>query len=103
MSKSLLKTQKGICFRCGRYGITERHHIMQGVANRKLSEQDGLWVYLCPYCHNIPPRGVHFDAQAMKRLRQVGQKAYEEKMAQNGLNEAEAREAFMKRYGKNYL
>jgi len=51
----------------------------------------------------IPPRGVHFDAQAMKRLRQIGQKAYEKKMAQNGLNEAEARQAFIDRYGKNYL
>ena len=103
MSKSILNTQKHICYRCGKYGQTERHHLIGGTANRKLSEEDGLWVYLCRECHNIPPRGVHFDAQAMKRLRQVGQRAYEEKMAQNGLNEAEARQAFMDRYGKNYL
>lgn len=102
MSKSILDTRKGICFLCGQYGMTETHHIF-GAANRRLSDEDGLVVYLCPYCHNIPPNGVHFDAQAMKRLRQVGQKAYEDKMAQNGLNKAEAREAFMQRYGKNYL
>ena len=102
MNKSILDTRKGICFRCGKYGMTEMHHIFGG-PNRRLSDQDGLFVYLCAYCHNIPPRGVHFDAQAMIRLRQIGQEAYEKKMAENGLNEAEAREAFMKRYGKNYL
>lgn len=103
MAKSLLDTQKGKCFRCGRYGITERHHICGGTANRKLSEQDGLWVYLCPDCHNIPPNGVHFNAQNALWLHRVGQKAYEEKMAQNGANAVEARQAFMARYGKNYL
>lgn len=103
MSKSILDTQKGKCFLCGQYGITEAHHIFGG-PNRRLSDEDGLVVYLCPYCHNIPPRGVHFDAQAMKRLRQVGQKAYENRLVKyEGYPEFEARVAFMKRYGKNYL
>ena len=103
MSKSLLNTQKGICYRCGRYGITERHHVFFGTANRKLSEQDGLWAYLCPDCHNRPPNGVHFNPQTALWLHRIGQEAYEKKMAQNGLNEAEARQKFMERYGKNYL
>ena len=103
MSKSLLDTQKGICFRCGRYGITERHHVFGGVANRRLSEQDGLWVYLCPDCHNIPPNGVHFNPKNALWLHRIGQEAYEKKMVQNGLNADEARRAFMQRYGKNYI
>ena len=103
MSKSLLNTQKGICFRCGRYTITERHHIFGGVANRRLSEQDGLWVYLCTGCHNIPPNGVHFNPNTALWLHRIGQEAYEKKMAQNGLNAVEARRAFMQRYGKNYI
>lgn len=103
MSRSLLDTQKGVCFRCGRYGPTEKHHIMQGTANRKLSEQDGLWVYLCPDCHNRPPNGVHFNAKRMQWLRQIGQKEYEKVIAVNGMSEEEARKAFMERYGKNYL
>ncbi len=103
MSKSLLDTQKGKCFRCGRYTITERHHIFGGVANRRLSEQDGLWVYLCTGCHNIPPNGVHFNPNTALWLHRIGQEAYEKKMAQNGLNAEEARQAFMQRYGKNYI
>lgn len=103
MSKSLLDTQKGKCFRCGRYTITERHHIFGGVANRRLSEQDGLWVYLCTGCHNIPPNGVHFNPQTALWLHRIGQEAYEKKMAENGLNAEEARRAFMQRYGKNYI
>lgn len=103
MSKSILDTQKGKCFRCGRYTITERHHIFGGVANRRLSEQDGLWVYLCTGCHNIPPNGVHFNPKTALWLHRIGQEAYEKKMAQNGLSADEARQAFMQRYGKNYI
>ena len=86
---------------CGRYGQTEKHHIMQGTANRKLSEQDGLWVYLCPACHNRPPNGVHFNKENMEWLHKLGQKAYE--LSRCDLTAEEARQAFMERYGKNYL
>ena len=48
MSKSMFDTKKGTCFICGCHGYTEKHHIFGGVANRRLSEADGLWVYLCP-------------------------------------------------------
>ena len=103
MSKSILDTQKGVCFICGRYGFTEKHHIMQGVANRRLSEEDGLCVYLCFDHHNRPPDGVHFNKENMLRLHQTGQKAYENKLIEDGMSEEEARKAFMERYGKNYL
>lgn len=101
MSKSLLDTKKGVCFMCGRYGPTEVHHIFGGVANRKLSEQDGIWVYLCPDCHNRPPNGVHFNKENMEWLHKLGQKAYE--LSRCDLTAEEARTAFMERYGKNYL
>jgi hypothetical protein len=103
MSKSLLNTQKGICFICGRYGQTDRHHLFFGTANRRLSEEDGLWVYLCPSCHNRPPNGAHFNPNTALFLHKVGQQAYEEKAAKNGADKAEARQKFMERYGKNYL
>ena len=104
MSKSILDTQKGVCFMCGKYGPTEKHHIMQGTANRKLSEQDGLWVYLCPDCHNRPPNGVHFNPNNMKRLHMAGQSRWEMvKIIQDGMTDEEVRTAFMERYGKNYL
>lgn len=103
MSKSILNTQKYICYRCGRYGPTEKHHIMSGTANRRLAEEDGLYVYLCHTCHNEPPNGVHFNRNTMDWLHKVGQEAYEGKMIQEGFSPSEARERFMKRYGKNWL
>lgn len=95
MSKSILDTQKGVCFRCGRYGPTDKHHIFGGSANRRLSEEDGLWVYLCRECHNQPPKGAHFNPQTALWLHRIGQEAYEREIG--------TREGFMQRYGKNYL
>lgn len=103
MSDSKLITQKGICYRCGRYGVTEKHHIMQGVANRKLSEEDGLYVYLCHSCHNEPPDGAHFSKITMGWLHRIGQRAFEDELIENGASPDEARQRFMERYGKNYL
>lgn len=100
--KSALNTQKGICYRCGRYGPTERHHIFGG-ANRRHAETDGLWLYLCPDCHNRPPQGAHFNKATMEWLHKVGQETYEGQQIKNGLTPKEARERFMRRYGKNYL
>ena len=93
MSDSLLDTQKYICYRCGRYGPTEKHHIFGG-ANRKHSEADGLFVFLCRACHNLPPEGAHFNKDTAEWLHRAGQTAYEQ---------THTRTEFMKRYGRNYL
>ena len=90
------------CFLCGRYAYTERHHIF-GAANRKLSEQDGLVVDLCHDCHNRPPNGVHFNKERMDALRRYGQTVYENNLVADGKTGQEARTAFIKRYGKNYI
>ena len=101
--KSIMGTQKGFCYMCFRYTPTEKHHIFGGTANRRLSEEDGLWVYLCQECHNIPPRGVHFNPYRREWLQKAGQRAYENNLIAKGMPPAEARAAFMQRYGKNYL
>ena len=90
------------CFLCGRYAYTERHHIF-GAANRKLSEQDGLVVDLCHPCHNEPPNGVHFNKERMQKLHEIGQMKWEGDLLVKGATPKEARTAFIKRYGKNYL
>ena len=91
------------CFLCGRYAYTERHHIFGGTANRRLSEQDGLVVDLCPDCHNRPPNGVHFNKETMERLHRYGQKMWEDRQVDNGMSRDEARKAFIRKYGKNYI
>ena len=77
--------------------------IFGGTANRRLSEQDGLVVDLCHDCHNMPPNGVHFNKERMKYIHQYGQMTFEARKRHEGATDEEAREMFMKRYGKNYL
>ena len=94
MKQSILDTQKYVCFLCGRIGPTECHHIFGG-PNRRLSDEDGLFVHLCHSCHNQPPDGAHFNKETAKKLHMVGQKAWEAKYGD--------RADFMRRYGKNFM
>jgi hypothetical protein len=51
----------------------ERHHVLGGTANRKLSEKYGLTVYLC-HEHHTGKDGVQYDRKkgdALKRLAQI--------------------------------
>lgn len=93
MGASILKTEKGTCILCGRKGQTEEHHLFGG-PNRRLSEEDGLKVYLCPRCHHDRIHGL--DRQAIEFLKQEGQRAYMETYSKGTRD-------FVVRYGKNYL
>lgn len=71
-----------------------KHHIFEGTANRKKSEQDGFYVYLCPRHHNMSNDGVHFNKELNLMFKRQAQTEYEL---------SHTREEFIKRYGKNYL
>lgn len=94
--------EKEFCYRCGRAGKTEKHHIFGG-ANRKLSEKYGLTVHLCHECHNEPPNGAHFSKETADWLHRIGQQAFEVNQFKDGKTWEEARDEFMKLFGKNYL
>ena len=81
------------CWICGSCRWLELHHVMGG-ANKKKSEKYGLMVYLCHYCHNEPPHGVHHNKTRMDWLRAEGQKRFEAKHPELD---------FLKVFGKNYL
>lgn len=93
--KSILNTERGQCFICGRYAMTECHHVFGG-PNRKLSEKYGLKVYLCHDCHNEPPRGVHHNRQTELWLKAEAQKIAMEKYGWTV-------EEFIQKFGRNYL
>ena len=93
MSKSIMQVEKR-CFLSGRTDALEKHHIF-GAANRKLSEQYGLWVWLNHWYHNEPPVGVHHNKEAMDYLHREGQKRFEEIHG--------SREDFMRIFGRNFL
>lgn len=92
MIRSIISTNEK-CFMCGSTRWLECHHLFGG-ANRKKSTQYGLMVYLCKWCHNEPPNGVHHNKAKMDWLRAEGQKRFEEEYPELD---------FLKVFGKNYL
>lgn len=83
----------GYCEICGKYGITERHHVFYGTANRKQSEKYGLVCDLCPDCHR-GKQGVHRNRNIDMELKRKKQKEFE-------LHHS--REEFRSIFGKSYL
>ena len=94
MSKSIMQPEEPKqCYLCGRqYGL-ERHHIMAGIANRRLAERYGLWILLCRPCH-IGKGGAQYEKDLNLLLKREAQTKFEELY-----NHTE----WMKIFGKNYL
>lgn len=82
------------CFICGSYDWIEKHHVFGGNPNRRISEENGLWVYLCHWCHNEPPNGVHHNRAVDLWLKKLTQQTYERH---------HTRDEFIALIGKNYL
>ena len=80
------------CYVCGRTEPLETHHCFHGTANRRLADEDGMVVSLCPRCH----REVHRNAELDIRIKQEAQRIW--MVRYHGTIEA-----FRVRYGKNYL
>lgn len=86
--------QKGErCYLCGRLTGLERHHVIGGVANRKLSEKYGLWVWLCHECHTGTD-GAQYIKEKNQNLKRLAQIAFE---ARHG------HELWMETFRKNYI
>lgn len=92
--KSIVAPLTNRCLLCGSQKLVATHEIFYGTANRKKSIEDGLVVNLCGDHHNLSSKGVHFDKDLDLKLKQLGQKKWEE---------THTREEFIKRYGKSYL
>lgn len=92
MAKSIIQDIKE-CYVCGTTLDLHKHHIYEGMANRKKSEKYGCWCYLCGKHHNVSKYGVHFDNALDRSLKEECQKAFERKY----------NEDFIKVFGKSYL
>ena len=89
--ESILQTERGRCFLCGKLIDTEEHHLISGTSNRKKSEEDGLKINVCRFCHNT----AHTKREVELQLKQLGQKVWEEHYGD--------RQKFIRRYGKSWI
>lgn len=92
---SILQTKKE-CYITGQTQNLHKHHIYFGNPNRKISEENGFWVYLVGWLHNQSENGVH------------GKNGHELDMmlkrnCQHKFEETHSREEFMRLIGRNYL
>lgn len=92
MSRNILQNEKE-CYLCPRRYSLERHHVISGVANRKLSEKYGLWVWLC-HDHHTGNRGAQYEKDLNMLLKREAQKAFED---------LHGHQAWMEIFRKNYL
>lgn len=86
----------GRCAICGKEHGLHRHHVFFGTANRQLSEEDGMVVYLCPDCHEHGARAVHRNHETDVALKQAAERIW---MADRDADE----DAFRERYGRSWL
>ena len=89
--KSIIQKDKE-CYFCGAIDNLDRHHCIGGTG---LSEQDGLWVYLCKDHHTMSSQSVHQDENMNKVLKKIAQKEWEKRYG--------TREQFISKYGRSYL
>jgi hypothetical protein len=91
---SILSNRKE-CYLCHSTLGLEKHHIFPGPL-RKVSEENGFWVYLCLECHT-GSKSVHFTASGVDNLKKM-QKDCERKYL-----ETHSLEEWMKLMRRNYL
>ena len=91
--KSIISNKKE-CFVCKTTIGLHRHHIYPSY-NRKNSEKEGCWVWLCGFHHNLSNQGVHFNRELDLKIKRLCQERWEEL---NG-----TREDFRRIFGKSWL
>lgn len=89
---SIMYPIQNACYICQKQGLLDKHHVWHGTANRRLSEQDGLYVWLCRDCHHK----LHDKGKLDKWLMIQAEINW---MMRYDMSEDD----FIKRYGKSYI
>ena len=82
------------CYVCGCTTNLHRHHVFEGSANRKKSDQYGMVIDLCGRHHNLSSDGIHFNKDLDLKVKREYQKKFEEQYGH---------EKFMEVFKRNYL
>lgn len=86
---------KSLYYSTERFAGSELHHIFYGTANRKLSDEDGLFVFLTPEAHR-GRKGAHFDKDFDLYLKRKAQQAWQDYYGKSEYD-------FIRRYGRSYI
>lgn len=87
------------------------HHLLFGTSARKLCDEDGLYIPICDECHTMgkleygysKDTKIHGNSKAEDLSKMLGQAIYEREQAFNGASRDDARQSFIRRYGRSYL
>lgn len=78
--RSLLSDEsEPCCYVCGTPFNLHVHHCFPGYGRRKVSDEEGAWVYLCGRHHNMSNAGVHFDHDLDMHIRRECQRRWMER------------------------
>lgn len=94
-----------ICEMCGKPAECT-HHWLFGYGVRQLAEEDKITANLCHKCHNLAPRTldrIHDNPTAEKLSKMYGQALWELERVADGATPEQAREQFIKRYGRSWI
>ena len=89
MNKSIMP--EDLFWSTERFEGSHKHHIFGG-PNRKLSEEDGLFIYLTPEMHNMSDKGIHKNITFMRYAQSIAEQTW---LAQD---KNRTKEDFIKRY-----
>ena len=90
----MLNSKEDGCFMCESPDV-ELHHIMFGTGQRKISDEWGCTVYLCPR-HHRGTKGVHGrDGRPLNM--------YLKRLGQRDIDQQYGKGKFFELFGKNYL
>ena len=96
---------EGYCDLCQIRFAKCTHHLIFGRGIRELADKDGLTLNLCDSCHNFavkPTDRIHENITAERLSKMLGQAIWERNYYKEGGTD-NARELFIRRYGKSYL
>ena len=94
MMQSIMQDKKE-CYFTSRTDNLHKHHIFFGTGNRKVSEDNGFWIWITGEWHNQDSRkDIHSNMQLDLRVRMQCQRKYEE---------THSRQEFRKLIGESYL
>ena len=97
--------QNDYCFYCGK-PAEATHHLVFGRGLRELALKDKLEIRCCNECHNMATRAtdrIHGNAMAMRLSKMLGQALWMLNALDTEDQIEASKEAFIERYGRNYL